>query len=281
MSCLTRIYEAQESFTETERKIADYIVTHQEMVLVSSVQVLAVKTKTSAAAITRFAKTLGYKGLPALKLDLALDTKDMRQDLTDSIESSDSYELIAKKTYQYHLDSIKKIYDLVDINALTQSVDALERAHRIFLFGVGSSGNVCNDFYHKLTRLGYPVNFHPDTHIQLSSVGNITPDDVAIAISYSGETRDILVPIRHALKINATTIGISQIGKNSLAKEVDISFSLPRQEGSLRIGAIASRDTSLYVCDLIYLCLAKKDLPETIKKLEMTRELVSKLQGGK
>ena len=76
MSCLFKIKEAGALFTSTEQRIAEYILQNPEKVVEGSAQELARESDTSPAAWIRFSKKLGYKGLPALKMDLAKDDKE-------------------------------------------------------------------------------------------------------------------------------------------------------------------------------------------------------------
>ena len=80
MSCIYKIKEGRKSFTSTEKRIADYILNYRLETVEASVQDLAERTNTSAAAWIRFSKKLGYKGLTALKMDLAKNDDDNEKD---------------------------------------------------------------------------------------------------------------------------------------------------------------------------------------------------------
>ena len=65
MNAYLRIEEYNDSYTTTEKLIADYIL--QNDILQDSAQVLGEKTKTSAAAIIRLSRKIGFKGFSLLK----------------------------------------------------------------------------------------------------------------------------------------------------------------------------------------------------------------------
>ena len=71
MNSYAKIKEAQSSYTSTEKVIAKYILENAADVLKCSAQSLGEKTGTSAAAIIRFSKKLGYNGFSELKMSLA------------------------------------------------------------------------------------------------------------------------------------------------------------------------------------------------------------------
>ncbi|CDE27986.1 sIS domain protein [Catenibacterium sp. CAG:290] len=52
---------------------------------------------------------------------------------------------------------------------------ALEQAKHVYLFGVGGSAVVCDDFRHKLMRMGKPSSYYPDIHLQMTFVPAMTP----------------------------------------------------------------------------------------------------------
>lgn len=74
MNAYLRIKEYNDSYTATEKLIAEYILEND--ILQDSAQVLGEKTNTSAAAIIRFSKKIGFKGFSDLKMNLAQSTKE-------------------------------------------------------------------------------------------------------------------------------------------------------------------------------------------------------------
>ena len=74
MNAYLRIKEYNDSYTATEKLIAEYILEND--ILQDSAQALGEKTNTSAAAIIRFSKKIGFKGFSDLKMNLAQSTKE-------------------------------------------------------------------------------------------------------------------------------------------------------------------------------------------------------------
>lgn len=88
--------------------------------------------------------------------------------------------------------TIDKTYHLFSASTLEDVVKALERAKHICLFSVGGSAIVCDDFRHKLMRIGKRSSYCPDMHLQMTFVSTMTPEDLAIFGSYCGETKGIV-----------------------------------------------------------------------------------------
>lgn len=122
---------------------------------------------------------------------------------------------------------------------------ALEQAKHVYLFGVGGSAIVCDDFIHKLVRIGKPSNYCPDIHLQMTFVPAMTQEDLAIFVLYSGETKGIVTAAKWAKEMNIPSVAITQSAYNKLGKLVDHVLTIPSQEQPLRIGAMSSRYSSL------------------------------------
>lgn len=279
MSCTFKIKEASACLTHTEQRIGEYICTHKEATIHASAQELADATNTSAAAIVRFSKKIGYKGFTAMKVDLAKDNDDFEQDFDTLILQEDSVETLIKKAQLNNYQTADQTYKLINSQNLERAIDALVRAKNIYLLGVGGSGIVCNDLQHKLTRTNHNVIYHEDSHILMARIALINSDDVVLAISYSGETKEINTAIKHAKAMGATCIAITKFNhKSTLSKLANIILHVPNEEKELRLGAIMSRNSSLIITDLLYYGIAKTDVKLTKENLVKTRSLIQELK---
>ena len=278
MSCLFKIKEAGASFTSTEKRIADYILQYPEKVVEASAQELAKESETSPAAWIRFSKKLGYKGLMALKLDLAKDDKDSDDLFHVLIEEKDSIETMVRKVQKISQRTMEQTYKLLNPDALKKAIQNLLEASNIYLVGIGGSGVVCTDLMQKLTRLHRSVIYHEDPHVLLARIAHIQKEDVLVAVSYSGETNLVNAAVRYAKKIGTPVLAITQYNvKSTLAKEADVRLFMPLEEKELRLGAISSRNASLILTDLIYYGIAKENVEQTKKDLVKTRNLLQEV----
>lgn len=107
MNAYLRIEEYKDSYTTTEKLIADYIL--QNDILQDSAQVLGEKTNTSAAAIIRFSKKIGFKGFSDLKMNLAQSTKEEKQQEVDLIfEPEDNISTLVEKGCRLNMNTVLK-----------------------------------------------------------------------------------------------------------------------------------------------------------------------------
>ena len=276
MDVIEYIKENYSSFTDREKKIGDYLIKTKEGILELSARDIADKTNTSAPTVVRFAKKLGFNSLNEMKLKLSL-----------SLEKKDEY-----KRFQYldnNLDTKSLVYGikdslisaidktiaLIDEKELERAIDALVKAENIYIFSIGSSGLVGLDLYYKLSRINKRCTANMDMHIQLTSSVLINEKDVAIAISYSGETREILKCIENAKGNGAFTISITKACVNNKLEALsDITLKVPSQENLLREGAISSRMSQLAIIDILFLGVARNNVKEVEERLIATRKAI-------
>ena len=278
MSCIYKIREGMASYTSTEKKLADYMLENPNEVTQSSAQILGQQAGVSAAAIVRFSHKLGYKGFTALKVDLARDSADELTSFDDMIVEKDSMAVVIKKAESLNTMLQNQAYRLLNAESLEKAVEVLLKSQNIYLFGVSGSGVVCMDFMEKLSRINYSVIYHNDFHDQLAAAAHMTAQDAVVAVSYSGKTHEVNTAVKYAKEIGTPTIAITQFRNTPLAKAADIPLYIPITERELRIGAIASRNASFIITDLLYLGLAKNNMEQTKEYLVKTRKIVNRLK---
>ena len=279
MDIVLRIKEEYRKLTKSEKKVADYFIENYKDAINESTQSIAVATDTSPATVIRFVKTLKFDGLQQLKLAIAADMDSQKPDITDEIiHQKDGLSEIVEKNKRNLINSIERLYALMDLELIEKSVDAIDSAKKVYLFGVGASGIVCYDINYKLSRIGKNVVFNNDIHLQLVNLNFITKEDACVCVSYSGNTKETVLVAEIAKKAGAKTVGICCYGRNELSKICDITLRVPHDERELRLGAISSRNTTLTLLDTIYLAMTHRHYPDVLNDIESTRDLIKKLR---
>ncbi|MGU8478312.1 MurR/RpiR family transcriptional regulator [Clostridium perfringens] len=279
MSCLYIIKQNLNNFTDGERKIADYILENKDDVINFSAQELADRVDGSAAGVVRFSKKLGFKGFTNLKVELAKDNEEFNNDFNEIIREDDDIKVMVKKAITANITTLEKTSRLINFDSLSEAIEILKNSKKIYIYGIGASGLVALDFQYKLLRIKKEAIYNLDSHIQLATASIIDKEDVAIGISYSGETREVTLAIDEAKRIGAKTIAITKMGRNNkLSNSADISLYIPNEEKEMRLGAISSRISALTLIDLLYLGIVKSDISSTREHLKETRILIKNLK---
>ena len=280
MNGFVRIREFEESYTSTEKLIAKYILEHGNEILNYSAQTLGEKTNTSAAAIIRFSKKIGFKGFSDLKMNLAQSHSNEQHDLDVDIifNENDDMTSLVDKGCRLNMNTVLKTYQLINISDLEKAINLLCEASTIYLFGVGGSSVIANDIEQKLIRIGKKVIYNNDLHIQMTFTQSMTKDDVALIISYSGTTTGLVDISKILVEKNIPYISITQINQNLISKNSTVALRVPSEEKELRIGAVSSRISSFVITDLLYYGVFKKNFDKNKDNLIDSRNNVSILK---
>src|SRR5699024_3229229 len=100
---------------------------------------------------------------------------------------------------------IDDLLAFLDHQSIEKAVQLLRKAETVYLVGIGASSLTTYDLYHKFNRAGKKACFNFDAHMNLEFMNYSTVNDVVIAVSYSGLTKEVLLACEIAQK-NQTPI---------------------------------------------------------------------------
>ncbi len=268
------------SLPPAERRVAEAVLSRPAEIVTLSIGTVAEQASTSEATVVRFCKKAGFDGYPDLRLALASEAGRSAAEgrdptsVTMDIGPEDALADVVAKAGAIDTQAIADTVTQLDIEVLARVVDQLAVARRIELYGVGASGLVAIDFEQKLRRIGLPAAASVDGHAALTSAAVLTPDDVAVGVSHSGQTIDIIDPIELARSRNASTVAITNYPQSALASIADLVLTTAARESLFRAGAMASRSAQLTVIDCIYLGVAQKHYGASVRALDETSAAV-------
>jgi len=274
---LVRLREVLEQLNPSERIAAEYIMEHPEELIDLSVAGLAERSGSSPSAIIRLCKSMGLKGYQDLKIKVAGDLQQPETNGYQDIRPDDSIDTIIQHVSANNIQSIRDTVKILDAEALTKAVSALIEAKRIYFFGMGASHIIAQDAQQKFLRINRTSFSFADPHLQVTASVNLTPEDVLVAISYSGETKEVLASVQHAADNGARTIAITKYGSNTLSTLADVTIGISSTDNEIRSGAMASRIAQLNVIDILYLGVASSDYDQTVEYLNRTRKAIKSL----
>ena len=280
MNLFQYVEQNYSKFTKREKLIADYLLLKERRILNMSAKEISEITGTSAPTVVRFSKKLGFNSLNEMKLSLSISFENNKSDKKfEYLDEDLSVRNIINGIRQTFKNIVYVTSDLIKEDELEKAIEILINAKSIYIFGVGVSGLVGLDFYYKLSRIGKRCVYHNDAHLQVTSSVLIEKDDVALVISYSGETREVILCAENIKKNNVKLISITKASiDNKLSNISDITLNVPYVEKSLREGAISSRISQLAIIDMLFIGMAKNNLKDIEDKLVITRNAVSELK---
>ncbi|WP_370110199.1 MurR/RpiR family transcriptional regulator [Streptacidiphilus sp. MAP12-33] len=220
-----------------------------------TVGALAARAGTSEATVVRTARLLGYPGYRALRLalaGLAARRAASAPALTGDIAVDDPIADVIAKLAHEERQSLADTAAQLSPQALAAAVDSVAEARRVEIFGVGASGLVGQDLMQKLLRIGLVAGAAADPHLAMTAAVHLRPGDVAVAVTNSGETREVLEPLRRAREAGATTVVLTSRPGSRAARLADrLLLSSAGREMELRPAAMASRSSQLLVVDCL------------------------------
>lgn len=275
---LIKIRDMRESLTPVERLVADYILNNLEEIPLLSVKELAIQSKTSDASVLRFCKTMGYSGyrnfIVSVSASLGSMDEEQKDQYTD-IQPGDSLTTIIANIAHNNSKSIDDTLSVIDKEEVARAVEALIGCRRIAFFGVGASGLVCQDAEQKFSRINKICHAYVDGHSQLTAASLLGEKDVAIFVSNSGSTVDILEPLDIAAKNGCTTMAITKQSKSELAEKARIVLHISTPEITFRSGAMGSRIAMLTVIDMLFAGVASAEYHHVKKYLAKTHNVLA------
>lgn len=280
LSILIRVRGALPSLRPAEQRVAEAVLADPAGVSERSITSLARLCRTSETTVLRFCRALGLAGYPELRIALARAAQGEEDDRASGtasdgeiVETDSLAEMVAKITYADQR-SIADTGAAVDVVALAAAVDAIAKARRVDVYGVGASALVGQELHGKLHKLGVASCVWADPHAALSSAAGLGSDDVAIGISHTGTTIDVIDALRVARTRGATTIGITNFDRAPLVAQSDVVLTTAARETTFRTGAMSSRVSQLVLVDCLFTGVAMRSYDRSVSALDSARAVL-------
>lgn len=276
---LIKIRECYSEMNERDQRIASYILENQNMTLQYSINEIAKNCQTNRSAIVRFCQNLGLDGFKDFKKQLTSDAlsesskKEPPACVYSEISGDESIPQIAQKVINNNINSINDTFHILDTEALTEAVKLINCAPKLHFYGIGASGIVALDAERKFIRIGKDCRACTDPHMQITLASNLTSEDTAVVISYTGITKDILQTVAQVKKSGAHLIAVTKFRKNNpLSEQADIVLHISSTEWNFRGGSLSSRIASLTVIDILFLSVISMNPSAYDEKLSQNFE---------
>lgn len=277
MSCIFKIKNSMNNFSKSEKKIAEYILKNSDYVKTINSTQLAKAAKVGQASIIRFVKKIGFTGFSDFKIKLNQELASITDNeniLHSSVTLNDSIEEITKKIAKDSMDSISITQSNLKDSELKKAIKLLADANKIILIGMGASSLVAKDFSYKLSKIGKIAIHTVDSDVQLTHVINSNSKDLVVAISQSGEKKEIIKCLKEAKKNKTPIIGITGKSGTSMEEFSDVLLYSFAHEGLLRSSPMTSRITQLFLIDTLFVGLVQTNPDESLSLIERCRKSI-------
>lgn len=186
--------------------------------------------------------------------------------------SSDTFIDEIKNNYLSIVESTRK---LIDGRQIELAIKLIREANQILMIGVGSSGNAAREFESSLLRIGIISKTVIDTHFQLMHTALLKDNDLIIAFSLSGSTKEVEETLLNAKRKNVKIISITNYSSRNIAKLSDCVLLTSKKESYLEGGSLMAKASQLFIIDVICTRLSLINYEDTICKKEEIASLLS------
>ena len=240
--------------TGAERRVADYVVAHQQKTQLMSISELAEECGVAEATVSRFCRRLDYKGYGAFKLAIANSTAGRLEELPPESEISpeDTIQTLSQKLYLTDRDAMAQTLELIRPEEISHAADILCQAQQVLCMGQGGSMLLAQECAH-LFSTSMP-GFCPvvDSHMQAIAASHLTPRDAVIYYSYSGSTEELIKNLKIIRERKAKVILITRFPKSPGAAYAHAVLQCGSREGPLQGGSVAARVAQLFLTDVLF-----------------------------
>jgi len=162
------------------------------------------------------------------------------------------------------LDSARDVLN-IEANAIIRQLDQLDQHFelacqhildcegRVIVTGMGKSGHIANKIAATLASTGTPAFFVHPGEASHGDLGMITPKDLVLAISNSGETSEVLSILPIIKRMGVALIGLASVPNSTLASLSDCYINIPVEQEAcpMNLAPTASTTATLAVGDAL------------------------------
>ena len=166
----------------------------------------------------------------------------------------------AKEIFQQEINELERLSDTInsDFDAVVQTILACKG--KLVLMGIGKTGIIAHKIASSLASTGTPAVFVNAAEAMHGDLGIIAPEDIALLVSNSGETSEILNVLAPIRRIGCKLIALTGNPLSPLAKDCDLVLSVhvDREACPLGLAPTSSTTATLVMGDALMVCLMEQ-----------------------
>lgn len=277
-----RIQSSEKTFTKAELKVANFVLQRPRDIMYMSITDLAENCGVGDTTVFRFCKNLKLSGYQDFKMMLAQSLSGNEGPsaitLSDEISMDDSTDEVCRKLLNTDMAALNQTLEMIKVQDIQKTIQMMKDAKLIHFFGVGASCVMALEAKNKFAGILPNVMFIEDSHMQAMASALLGKDDLAIAFSYSGSTKDTIEILKRAKQNQAKTICVTRFAESPLTAYADIVLLCGANEGPFQGGSLSAKVAQLYLLDVLYTEFFRKNytICDYNKKLT-TQSITTKL----
>ncbi len=250
-----QIFSAYDSLFDAEKKVADYLMNHQEKAIEMSVSELAAACEASQATIVRFCKKIGCNGYHHLKIKMAKEMREQDDHEFSNEISIDNIEQSLMNIMASKMEELKETLSSIDGKMLREIIDLILNAKVVEFTAMGNTIPIALDGSYKFNQLGIPAVGSTIWETQEAYARTMRKGDVMIAVSASGASRHLLNMANIAKENGVKVVAITNQAKSPLAEASDYTLVTATREQVFHDQVSFTRMAAMAVIDSLFLLL--------------------------
>lgn len=263
------------------KRLTKYILKSPDEVIVKNVTDIANAAGVGEATVVRLAKTLKFPGFKEFQLELVKEIANKNlpaeeQILDSNIEDEDDSVVIAKKLKLAISRSLNENIHNIDKKVLSSVADAIYKARKVFIVGVGNSCLSALFFKNKLSRIGIDAQSESMNHFMYTSLAMLGPSDVVIALSQKGNSYETVKAFEIGKAAGALSVAITNNPVGQLAHMADFVIFNGNEEGALQGDSAATLTAQIHICELLYSIVVSFNRTKATKTKQITLQALNR-----
>jgi glucokinase len=269
---LDRVRSSRDSLTPAERRVADVVLGNPRSLLNDAIAVIAQQAEVSQPTVIRFCRSLGFEGLADFKLKLASGLTGTIPVHRTQVRRGEPTADLSAKVLDNTISAIVHFRESINAAAIDRAIALLRGARRVEIFACGNSAVVALDAQHKLLRFRIPAVSQTDTSLQSLAAEMLAQGDVAVFVSSSGQTAELVRAAGVAVERGASVIAITA-SQSRLARLATVCIGLDHAEDSSTYLSMVARILQLLVVDIMSVGLAvQRETPTAQARADAAQE---------
>jgi len=260
-----------------ERRVADVVLDDVKFAVDASNAALAQRAEVSEPTVTRFCRAIGCDGVRDFKLKLAQSLVVGALYLSKpQAASGDNGMPFWSAVFGEAHRALQEAERQLDPAQLEKAAELITKARQVTVFGLGgSSSALAQETQFRLFRYGITVSSHCDPYLMRMTASTLKPNDLVIAISATGRTREVIEAVELARHYRANTICVTA-PDTELARACDVRLTVAIPEYPDTLKPTASRFAFLAVVDLMAVAAGYRldtSARETLRRIKYTIQI--------
>ena len=269
-SILDVLRREYENFTGAEKKIADYILSHQWESQGLGIAELSGECGVAVSTVSVFCRKLGLAGFNDFKIELArantLTSGQVTVSGSTQLQPEDRAQQVMSKACQRSQEILSRSAQMLDAEQVEQAVELLSKAKQVLFLGQGNHSTVAMMAWAQFSVTSSKFKTVNDSHLQTVALSTMCSEDVVVYFSYTGATLELMDAVEIIRQVGAKLILVTRFSHSPAAEFADAVLVFGADETPLEFGSSDALISQIYVLEVLLGCYRLRNSNEVVDR---------------